>query len=68
MAAIDSSIYTISPPPLKGLLPRMTRELLIDKTRVLVAKSAAGGFLVSGELVGVLALGFVQEVGNFILR
>ena len=76
LQAADTSIYTLTPPPLRGLIPRLAREVLVD---VLKLRWESGGgipeggggaeaLMVSGELLGALALGFDGEVGNFILR
>ena len=79
LQAADTSIYTVTPPPLRGLIPRLAREVLVDVLKLRWESCGGGGggpeagggaeaLMVSGELQGALALGFDGEVGNFILR
>ena len=72
--AADSSIFKAAAPALRGPIPRLARELLIDSINILMQaeeSSKSGGsreIMFSGELLGALALGFDGEIGNFILR
>ena len=68
LLAVDNSQYTIAPPRIRGLFPRMARQLSADSAAVLFSSSAGKGSLMSGELAGVLAQGFIGEMGNFIQR
>ena len=66
--AADSSVFKNAAPAIRGLIPRLARELLIDSINVLMQTKDSQGIMVSGELIGALALGFDGEIGNFILR
>lgn len=66
--AADSSVFRTSTPAIRGLVPRLARELLIGTVNLLVQTQGEEDIMVSGELIGALALGFDGEIGNFILR
>ena len=66
--AADSSIFKTAAPALRGPVPRLARELLIDSINLLLHAGRSNEITVSGELLGALALGFDGEIGNFILR
>ena len=69
--AADESPYLTATPAIKGVIPRLVRELLVDTFNLLVEidrQADEANLLVSGELQGALALGYDGEIGNFILR
>lgn len=68
MQAADSSVFKTAAPALRGIIPRLARELLIDSIHILIQADGSSSIMVSGELLGALALGFDGEIGNFILR
>ena len=45
--AQDGSEYTILPPPIKGIIPRLAAEMLIDKVNLVVDREDMDDLLVS---------------------
>jgi hypothetical protein len=66
--AADTSVYTVASPAIRGPIPRLAREILVDTLNLVYRDLGGRGSELSGELLGALALGFDGEVGNFILR
>jgi len=66
--AADSSLYTVPSPSIRGPIPRLAREILVDTLNLVYQDLGEQGSMLSGELLGALALGFDGQVGNFILR
>lgn len=67
----DWSVYKNPVPAIRGpirALPRLAREILIDRLNLLVKLGTNHESMVSGELLSALALGSDGEIGNFILR
>ncbi len=64
----DSSFYTVSPPRIWGILPRLAGRLSIEQIALLLEQSSGLGFMLSVELSGAEAEGFQAEPGNFIGR
>ena len=67
LQALDSSTYLVSPLPFKATVPRLAREMLIDRTNLLVRRNSTDGLIISMEFLSALALGFEGELGNFIV-
>ena len=66
--AADGSSYKTLTPAIRGPIPRLARELLIDRVGLLIEAGSHGDIMVSGELMDALALGYDGEIGNFVLR
>ena len=66
--AADTSAYNVHSPAIRGPIPRLAREILVDTLSLVYQDLGGRGSLLSGELHGALALGFDGEIGNFILR
>ena len=66
--AADTSSYNVPSPAIRGPIPRLAREILVDTLSLVYQDLGGRGSVLSGELHGALALGFDGEIGNFILR
>ena len=64
----DRSNYTVLPPRIWGLIPRLASRLSVEHINVIFMQEAARGFTVSAELLEVESAGFTGEPGNFISR
>ena len=64
----DRSIYTVLPPRIWGLIPRLAARLSIEHINAIFVQEAGDGFTVSAELLDVESTGFKGEPGNFISR
>jgi hypothetical protein len=68
LALSDRSSYYPSPPRIWGSLPRLAREFAVEQTAVLIEHSSAQGTILSVQLLGVEAVGFIGDPGSFVRR
>ena len=64
----DKSRYTVLPPRVWGLIPRLASQIRIEQVDAILRQSAGQGFAVSVELLDCETVGFQGEPGNFICR
>ena len=64
----DRSRYTVLPPRVWGLIPRLAAQMRIEKGRAIFSQEADQGLMLSMELLDCEATGFQDEPGNFICR
>ena len=66
---VDGSTFTVVPPRLRGVLPRLAQRLVAERLAAcLRSHGDDGGFVASLEAHGALAEGFPGEAGSFIRR
>ena len=64
----DRSRYTVLPPRVWGLIPRLASRMRIEQVKAIFNRDAGQGFMLSLELHDCEATGFQNEPGNFICR
>ena len=64
----DKSRFTVLPPRIWGLIPRLASQLHIEQVRAIISHKAKQGLMLSAELLDCAAAGFQGEPGNFICR
>lgn len=64
----DKSRYTVLPPRVWGLIPRLAPQIRVEQVNAILEQSAGQGFAVSAELLDCETVGFQGEPGNFICR
>ena len=64
----DRSNYTVLPPRIWGLIPRLAARLSVERTNAIFTQEAGRGFTLSVELLEVESTGYKGEPGNFISR
>ena len=64
----DKSRFTVLPPRIWGLIPRLASQLHIEQVRAIISHKAKQGLMLSVELLDCAAAGFQGEPGNFICR
>ena len=64
----DRSNYTVLPPRIWGLIPRLASRLSVEHINAIFTQEAGRGFTISVELLEVESAGFTGEPGNFISR
>lgn len=64
----DRSKYTVLPPRVWGLIPRLAAQMRMEKVNAISSWEAGQGFMLSLELLDCEATGFQNEPGNFICR
>lgn len=62
----DKSRYTVLPPRVWGLIPRLASQIRIEQINAIWEQTAGQGFAVSVELLDCETVGFQGEPGNFI--
>jgi len=66
--AADGSAFTVSPPRLRGPLPRLAQRLAVERLAACLDVRAPGCLTASLDACGALAEGFTGEPGSFIRR
>lgn len=64
----DKSRYTVLPPCVWGLIPRLASQIRIEQINAILEQTAGQGFAISVELLDCETVGFQGEPGNFICR
>lgn len=64
----DKSRYTVLPPRIWGIIPRLASQLHIEQVHAIISRKAKQGLMLSVELLDCAAAGFQGEPGNFICR
>lgn len=62
----DDSEHTLSPPAIRGIVPRLARRIRAAEMALRVDQGALEGLVTSFELRGVAAEGYPGESGNFV--
>lgn len=66
---VDGSTFTVVPPRLRGVLPRLAQRLVVERLAACVCShNDDEGLVASLEAHGALAEGFSGEAGSFIRR
>ena len=66
---VDGSTFTVVPPRLRGVLPRLAQRLVVERMAACVCSHGGDeGLVASLEAHGALAEGFSGEAGSFIRR
>ena len=69
MDLVDGSAFTVVPPRLRGVLPRLAQRMVVERLATCVSShSGDEGLVASLEAYGALAEGFSGEAGSFIRR
>lgn len=66
---VDGSTFTVVPPRLRGVLPRLAQRMVVERVAACVCSHGGDdSFVASLEAHGALAEGFSGEAGSFIRR